>query len=101
MLKSHPAVRRISSCFRIVINVCIYVWIYENGVENLNSHPKLVFFFLTRVNDINIKSKVSAFFPPSTRLSSFHCPPSSTFCPFTGPKEGLKVHSNQGLGPVL
>ena len=37
-------------------------------------------------------------FPSSTCLSSFHYPPFSTFCPFTWPKEGLKVHWNQGLG---
>ena len=53
-------------------------------------------FFLTKtiskVDDIKIKSKVSAFFLTSTRLSSFHYPPFFTFCPFTGPKEDQKVH---------
>ena len=52
-------------------------------------------FFLTKtiskVDDIKIKSKVSAFFFPLPVISSFQCPPFSTFCPFTGPKEGIKV----------
>ena len=59
-------------------------------------------FFLTRnyLQSRRYKSQKQSqcFFPSSTRLSSFHCPPFSTFCPFTGPKEGLKVHWNQGLG---
>ena len=42
--------------------------------------------------------QTQCFFPSSTRLSSSHCPPFSTFCPFTGPKQGFKVQWNQGLG---
>ena len=72
----------------------IYVWIYENGAKELKSRPKGAFYFspetpkISKVDDIKIKRKVSLFFPSSTRLSSFHCPPFSIFCPLTWLEEG-------------
>ena len=46
---------------------------------------------ISKVDDIKIKRKVSAFFLPLAPLSTFHYPPFSLFWPFTGPKEALKV----------
>ena len=49
--------------------ISIYVWIYENGAEKLNSQPKPagVFFWpetISKVDDIKIKSKSQCFFLP-------------------------------------
>ena len=79
----------------------IYVWVYENGVENLNSRLKRAFFFarnyLQSPRYKNYKQS-QCFFPSSACLSSFRYPPFSTICRFLGPKEGLKVQWNQALG---
>ena len=58
----------------------IYVWIYENGVEKLNS----------RRDDIKTKSKVSAFFIPLPVYLPFIALLSLLFARLQGLKKALK-----------
>ena len=63
------------------LQLYIYVWIYENSVENLNSRIKRAFFSY---------KQSQCFFPSSARLSCFCLPPFSTVCPFQALKKDLK-----------
>ena len=61
-------------------------------------------FLLARnsnVDDIKIKSKVSAFFLPLPLYLPFITLLSLFFCPFTGPKKGLKFSEIKVWAPVL
>ena len=51
--------------FRLIQSrsVVIYVWIYKNDAKELKSRPKRA-FFLSKVDDIKVKRKVSPFFLP-------------------------------------
>ena len=70
-----------------------HVWImkmvWKISTSALSGH-----FFLQSLQSQRYKNEKQSqcFFPSSTPLSSFYCPPFSTFCQFTEPKEGLKVH---------
>ena len=75
-------------CFTLILPLLVHVWIFENGVEELNSRLKRT-FFLAKGDNIKLKGKSVVFFlHPFIVLS---LPSFLYFLPFQWLGGGLKV----------